>query len=119
MTKKAKKKAPAGRTAAGRFAPGYSGNPSGGKKKTEEMREVEELALSHSKSAILRLVDIAQNSSDEGAAIRAATAILDRGLGKAKQSIEMNASVKKSETVEELSDEELMLIAGGGNPDDD
>ena len=66
------------------WQPGHSGNPSGRPRKTPEQREIEELARSKSKAAILRLAAIARHGKDSDA-IRACEAVLDRGFGRPEQ----------------------------------
>ena len=73
----------------GRFAPGTSGNPSGRPKETGEVRE---LARQHTDKAIATLADIMEDAKQPPAArVAAASALLDRGYGKAPQSMEIDA----------------------------
>lgn len=68
------------------FPRGTSGNPGG---RPKELRDVTELARTHSAKAIKTLAEIMDSDSAPPAArVGAATAILDRGWGKPKQSIE-------------------------------
>lgn len=64
---------------------GQSGNPGGRPKVAQEIRE---LARQHGPAAIDRLVTL-MHSSNEGVAVRAAEALLDRGFGRAPQGLEM------------------------------
>lgn len=66
---------------------------------------LEELARGHAKTALKALVDVAMKGSTEAARVSAAVAILDRGYGKPRQSVDMNANVKTA--VQSLSDDEL------------
>jgi hypothetical protein len=63
----------------GQFAPGVSGNPSGGPKAD---RTIQELARAHTMEALNALVEIATKGRSESARVSAAVAILDRGWGR-------------------------------------
>ena len=65
------------------FAKGQSGNPGGRPKVDAEIRE---LARQHCVSAIERLV-LAMANEDDRIAITAASALLDRGIGKPAQAV--------------------------------
>ena len=67
------------------WKPGVSGNPGGRPKVAAEIRD---LARDHGPAAIQRLVDL-MNSKNEGVAVRAAEALLDRGYGRPMQGIEL------------------------------
>ncbi len=73
------------------WKPGRSGNPQGRPKETEDMRKARELAQQHSVRAIQRLVKLL-GSKNESVVIRAAEVILDRGLGKPVNVIDMLTS---------------------------
>lgn len=71
------------------WRPGQSGNPGGRPKVVADIRE---LARQHGYDAIRRLVDL-MFSKNEGVAVRAAEALLDRGYGRPLQGLELNSAV--------------------------
>jgi hypothetical protein len=106
-----------GKTARGRpFRPGQSGNPGGRPRKTPEQREIEELARSKSRAAILRLAAIIRDGKDADA-IRACEAILARAFGRPEQKQESEVKgglsfeliVAKPEKALEAGDERRSL----------
>lgn len=66
------------------WAPGQSGNPGGRPKVAAELKE---LARQHGPEAIQKLVDLMRAADKQEVQARAAEALLDRGYGKATQSI--------------------------------
>ncbi len=62
----------------GRWPRGVSGNPGG---RPRALREVLDLARQHTVRAIERLAEL-MDSEDEGIALRACEALIDRGWGK-------------------------------------
>jgi|SRR5579864_589220 len=68
------------------FQPGQSGNPGGRPKIVAEVRD---LARRHTASAIETLVHIMQHGDKDAARVAAAQALLDRGWGKAVQSLDV------------------------------
>jgi hypothetical protein len=76
--------APPEREPDGRWRPGQSGNPGGvGKTDRELMARVRALALQHSEAAVGTLVQMMTSEKTPHAArIAAASAVLDRGIGK-------------------------------------
>jgi hypothetical protein len=68
----------------GTFKPGHSANPGG---RPKGVIEVIHLARQQTTAAIRTLVEILKNGQSEQARIAAANALLDRGWGKAPQSI--------------------------------
>lgn len=65
---------------------GTSGNPGGRRKQDYRIKD---LAQEHTELALRRLAEIAENTENLGAAVAAATALLDRGWGKPAQSVDM------------------------------
>ena len=90
MSKKAEKK-----TLGRPFPPGQSGNPGG---RPKALKAVEELARSHTTSAVSILNEIAKSKRSPAAArVSACIALLDRGWGKPKQAIEATMSFDLAE----------------------
>jgi hypothetical protein len=75
------------------FQKGKSGNPGGRAKKTDDERKIDELAREHTEQALETIVSIMQAGKTEKAQLAAAQYIIDRGYGKAPQSLEMNGSL--------------------------
>lgn len=68
---------------------------------SQAKREIAEMAKDHAASALKVLVDVANNGKAPPAArVSAATAILDRGYGKPRQSVEMDGAFTGSFTVQ-------------------
>lgn len=95
-----------------RFKPGQSGNPDGRSKKAQD---IEWLARKSAVDAIEKLTKL-MKSDDERVALAAAQAILDRGVGKPKQTIANEVTRKRDVT--DIDDAELAAIATGGQTDD-
>ena len=73
-----------------------AGRPKGGRDLAsgEQRAALEELARSHTETAINVLVEIATTGTSESARVSAAGVILDRGYGKAPQHIDANINAR-------------------------
>ena len=95
--------------------------PSLGQSQAPEQK-TEQLARDYSEAAVKILISIAANSQNSAAArVSAALGVLDRGLGKPRQDIEMNANVRRS--LSEYTEDELLALLGrgdgeGGDPEE-
>ena len=100
----------------GRFKPGQSGNPGG---KPKAIIEVTQAARERTTNAIETLEEVMLNpKATQAARVSAAIAILDRGWGKAPQTM----TVRREGDYASLSDDELIAIASGaiqGEPSGD
>jgi Family of unknown function (DUF5681) len=67
-----------------KFQPGQSGNKSG---RPKIPHDIVELARSHSKQAIITLIDLMEHADDARVKIAASNAILDRAWGKPAQAV--------------------------------
>ncbi len=107
MSKKAEnsqKAASVKKKTAGSFKPGKSGNPGGRPKKTEALRRVEEIARDHTEVALRTLVAIMSGTQfRDSARVSAACAILDRGWGRAPQTVEIGNKDEKPFEVASLN----------------
>ncbi len=107
------------------WKPGQSGNPGG---RPAVLKELQELARTHTDEAIMALVSVMRDKRAPAAArVFASNSILDRGWGKAPQSVEVSGSLLTRETMiailMELSDnqqdrlaEHLQALAGREEP---
>lgn len=85
------------------FKKGQSRNPNGRAKKTEAVRNAEELAREASEQAVRKLIAL-MSSGDQNVELKAANSILDRGFGKPRQSVDVT---NRDLVVEALTDAEL------------
>ena len=100
------------------FVAGVSGNPAG-KPKVTNMRDVRALAREYTELAIETLVEVCSNSDERGAArVAAAGVLLDRGWGKAQQTVvidnEVNVSGLDSTSLDEMTRQEIAKFLGAG-----
>lgn len=106
-----------GRDSRGRFLPGVSGNPGGrASDSIAAIRRARELSL----DAVERLWEIACDDGINPATRKdALVAILDRGLGRPRQSLYVDVpGVSRTEAaLDELTDEELEQIIRAGVPE--
>ena len=93
------------------WKPGQSGNPNGRPKKN---REAEAVALSNSQKAMKKLVTLI-DSEDEKVALAAAQAIIDRAMGKPKQSLDI---AKSPHTLDEVDTDDLIASIHTGADSD-
>jgi lipopolysaccharide biosynthesis regulator YciM len=103
-----------GANTAGLKAPwqkGQSGNPNGRPKKVQT---VAQLAEDNSEKALKKLIKLIDSDKDQ-VALAAAQAVLDRAMGKPKQSMDVNANRKNAADYDES---ELYAIAGLGRSRD-
>lgn len=89
MTDK-KERTPAQKAA--QFQKGNSGNPAG---RTPVPPEVKEAAKAHTMTAIDTLVDVMLNAANPSARVNASIAILNRGWGQPKQSVDVDVTHKQ------------------------
>jgi Family of unknown function (DUF5681) len=100
-----------GRNLGERFQPGVSGNPAGRQK---ALREVAAAAREHTVEAIATLARIMRDTKTTAAArVNAATVLLDRGWGKAPQTVDL----RRSTELGDMSDAELIAIIAAGGAD--
>lgn len=76
------------RDAAGRFPKGVSGNPGG---RVKGLTEITRLARQYTEEAIATLYGIMMNGGKDSDRVSAAQVIIDRGWGKAPQSVELTS----------------------------
>jgi len=90
------------------FVKGRSGNPGGRPAKTEEERSLEAMCKERTPDALATILQIMSTGEQERSRLSAAQYIIDRGWGKAKESVELSGAV----TVRTLAEELAELNAG-------
>jgi hypothetical protein len=75
------------------FQPGKSGNKSGRPAKTEEERTLEAMCKDKTPEALATILAIMHSSQQDRAKLSAAQYVIDRGWGKAKESVELSGTV--------------------------
>jgi hypothetical protein len=83
-----------------KFPKGKSGNPGG---RPKVLAEVQELARHHAPSAITELARLALKAKSESARIAAIRELLDRGYGRARQTVEVSSP--ENDPIQMLFDE--------------
>ena len=78
------------------FQPGQTGNKGGRPKKTDEERTLEQMCKDKTPRALATILSIMDDGQQERARLAAAQYIIDRGWGKAKESVELSGSVNLS-----------------------
>lgn len=79
-------------------------------------RDIKALAAEHTDVALRTLAEIAATGESEAARVSAATALLDRAYGKPRQEIEHSGTIGRG--VNEMSEDDLIAIAGRGSARD-
>lgn len=79
------------------FKPGQSGNPGGRPKKTEEQRTLEEMCRQRTPEALATVLGIMDKGENERNRLAAAQFVIERGWGKAAQTIDLTARVSMHE----------------------
>ncbi len=85
-----------------KFKTGVSGNPGG---RPKVLAELQEIARDHAPGAIAELARLACKAKSETARIAAIRELLDRGYGKARQSMEIQTPQQGANVVQELLDD--------------
>jgi hypothetical protein len=75
------------------FVKGRSGNPGGRPAKTEEERTLEAMCKDKTPEALETILHLMANGQQERARLAAAQYIIDRGWGKAKESVELSGEL--------------------------
>jgi hypothetical protein len=78
------------------FQPGKTGNPGGRPRKTEEERTLEEMCKEKTPEALATILSIMDSGEQERARLSAAQYVIDRGWGKAKESIALSGGLTLS-----------------------
>jgi hypothetical protein len=78
------------------FQPGQTGNKGGRPKKTDEERTLEAMCKDKTPEALSTILEIMGRGQQERARLAAAQYVIDRGWGKAKESVELSGTVALS-----------------------
>lgn len=78
------------------FQPGQTGNRGGRPKKTDEERTLEAMCKDKTPEALETILFIMGEGTQERARLAAAQYVIDRGWGKAKESVELSGTVNLS-----------------------
>lgn len=78
------------------YAKGVSGNPGGRPTKTAEQRSLEAMCKDKTPDAMETVLRIMASGEQEGNQLKAAQYVIDRGWGKAKESIEHSGTMELS-----------------------
>lgn len=81
------------RAPANGFKKGKSGNPGGRPKKTEEQVQLEEMCRARTPEALSTILAIMSNGENERNRLSAAEFVIERGWGKAVQTVDLTAKV--------------------------
>ena len=90
------------------FRPGQSGNPNGRPKKIQAAANIAEEATERAMRKLSALID----SEDAKVALAAAQAIIDRSMGKPKQTLDIG---KAKRSLDELDTDDLIAVHEGGS----
>jgi len=78
------------------FQPGQTGNKGGRPKKTDEERTLEQMCKDKTPDALETILYIMGEGQQERARLAAAQYVIDRGWGKAKESVELSGTLNLS-----------------------
>lgn len=100
------------------FVAGVSGNPAG-RPKVTNIRDIRQIARDYTELAIETLVEVCSNPEERGSArVAAAGVILDRGWGKAPQTVvidgEVNVEGLDNTSLDEITRREIAAFIGKG-----
>lgn len=90
-----------------------AGRPKGSKTRwrKEDTAELAERAREHAEDAVQTILDLMREGESEQVRLNAAMSILDRGYGKPKQAVNVDANVRVSEMTDEELDAQIASLA--------